>query len=74
MLPSWAGKAERVQLVTPVEGSDGQQCTLKQWESMSGFASYIFKHIMDVPKQLDDSNVLYANDVKARAEKLYGKS
>ncbi|KAI1877816.1 hypothetical protein JX265_003824 [Neoarthrinium moseri] len=72
LLPAWAGKAERVQIVTPVEGSNNQQSQLKQWESMSGFASYVFKHIMGIPKQLADSNALYSNDIKKHAEKLQG--
>ncbi|KAI1839682.1 hypothetical protein JX266_014109 [Neoarthrinium moseri] len=72
LLPDWAGKAERVQIVTPVEGSNYQQSQLKQWESMSGAASYVFKYVMGIPEQLANSNLLYSNDVKKRAEELPG--
>lgn len=71
LLPSWAGKAERVQIVTPLEGQKSQ---LKQWESMSGFASYILKYAMGVPKQLQDSNLLYSEDIKKRSEMLYSNT
>lgn len=71
LLPSWIGKAERVQIVTTLEGSNGKKSQLKQWESMSGFASYLFKYAMGVPKQLQDSNLLYSEDIKKRAEDLH---
>lgn len=70
LLPNWAGKAERVQVVTSLENG----CQLKQWESMSGFASYIFKYAMGIPKQLQDSNLLYSEDIKKRAEELHRSS
>lgn len=69
LLPSWMGLVERVQEVTPSE--DGQSCTLKSWESFAGWISYIFKYAMGIPKQLEESNVRYSNDLKAYAEKLY---
>lgn len=72
LLPTWAGIAERVQIVTPT--ADGKACEVKQWESMAGWATYIFKYAMGVPKQLDDSNLRYSEDLKAYAEKLYGNN
>ena len=68
LLPSWAGKAERVQTVKPISK---EQCQFKQWESMSGISSYIFKYLMGIPNQLANSNIIYSNDVKKRAEGLY---
>jgi len=66
LLPTWAGITERVQEVTPSE--DGTACTVKQWESMVGWVTYVFKYIMGIPKQLDESNVKYLNALKAYAE------
>jgi hypothetical protein len=72
LLPSWAGKAERVQEVTPSE--DGKSCIITQWQSMSGWATYIFKYVMGIPKQLDDANVKYCNELKMYAEAKYPMS
>lgn len=39
---------------------------------MAGWVTYIFKYAMGIPKQLEESNVKYSNDLKAYAEKLHG--
>lgn len=70
LLPSWASTAEHVQEVTPVEGID-QACQVRHWESMSGPAAYVFKYVMGVPAQLNESNVKYLDTLKAYVEKLH---
>ncbi|CAL5871007.1 uncharacterized protein PFLUO_LOCUS5249 [Penicillium psychrofluorescens] len=67
LLPGWAATAERVQTVTPVSGNDGA-CEVKTWETMSGPAAYVFKYLMGVPKQLNESNVNYLAELKTYAE------
>ena len=61
-----------MQVVTSIE--DGKACEVKQWESMAGWASYIFKHAMGIQKQLDDANSRFSDDLKAHAEKPSGGS
>jgi hypothetical protein len=70
LMPTWVGIAERVQEVTPL--GDGKACTVKQWESMAGWVTYIFRYAMGIPQQLNEGNLRYLNSLKAHAESLYG--
>lgn len=71
-LPGWAAVAERVQVVTPAEQNG--QSVVTQWESMSGWAAYLLKHVMRVPAQLDQANLTYVNDLKAYCERNAGQT
>lgn len=66
--------AERVHIVKVVaEGqSDNgdQSCEVRQWESMSGWGAYVLKYVMGVPKQLDEANLKYIQELKEFAERL----
>ena len=65
LMPWWFGVAERVHTVDKISETE---CRLVQWESMSGWGIYLLKYLMGVEKQLKDSNVVFANDLKAYAE------
>jgi hypothetical protein len=66
MLPEWFGISERVQSVIPISEDE---CELRQWESMSGWGIYLLKYLLGVQKSLDEGNIIFANDLKAHAEK-----
>ena len=66
LMPTWFAIAERVQIVERVSDS---VCVLRQWESMSGWGAYVLKYLLRMQTQLDQPNLLYANDLKAYAER-----
>ncbi len=68
MMPFWVFIAERVQEVHPVEGSE-DMCEVRQWESMSGPASYLMKYVMGVPDQVHKLSMKYLEELKAFIEK-----
>ena len=68
MLPRWFGMAERIQTVEKL-GDNGDECELRQWESMSGWGVYLLKWVMRVEAQLKDGNLRYAADLKRWCER-----
>lgn len=65
LLSSWFARAERVQVVSPV---DGEMCELRQWESMSGWGVYLLKWVLGIEKHLIEANVRYAEELKGFVE------
>lgn len=68
LMPSWFATAERVQIVSPIvlkhaDGTEGEICELRQWESMSGWGVYLLKWVLGIEKQLMEANLKYAEEL-----------